>query len=433
MSPSSHSRLRLVPIVLAQGISFFCGVAGVWLNSHFIPPDVMGFYGVFLTFTPLGMWVVYAGLFKYVSRHWAACSRRDEMVRQVVGVWKRRLPWLAGLVVVAAFMIAPSSPSLAAMVALTLVVSAALLSLGALAQCALQAERSHWSDCAVAASASLSRSFLPPLLYAATGGAAVALLVGFSGHTLVMTLAGAYALRAVIRSKRPVSTSESNMEAVYGGPLFVLVALSGWFLAGLNRWLIAWQFGHTAVGYFTLMGGAATMVTTMLGTVVLQYFQPGLFACGDRPGESRQTLARQTDLGTVIYAALGAAGLIVANAAAPLLIGSLVSPAYRDALVWLLPAGCFGIATYMALFYHTMLLAARLERACGPVDLTTAGVLSAGCVIAAMGGSEWLTRWLLVTPLVPWLLTRPLARHYLFRASPTLAEPSGARSTEQSR
>jgi hypothetical protein len=98
-----------------------------------------------------------------------------------------------------------------------------------------------------------------------------------------------------------------------------------------------------------------------------------------------------------------------------LLVGPLIDARYAPGLGWIFPAGCFVIATNSASFYHTMLLAGRRESACGPVDLTTATVLTIGGVLAAGCGLEWFKRGLIFAPLVPWVLTRPMARFYLFK------------------
>ena len=76
MPPSpARPRLRLIPIFLAQAFGIGCGVAGVKFSSTLVPPDVLGAYGLFLTFAPIGAWVVHAGLVKYVARPWAGVSR----------------------------------------------------------------------------------------------------------------------------------------------------------------------------------------------------------------------------------------------------------------------------------------------------------------------------------------------------------------------
>jgi len=81
----------------------------------------------------------------------------------------------------------------------------------------------------------------------------------------------------------------------------------------------------------------------------------------------------------------------------------------------ILAAGYFGTSIITAQFFHTMLLAGRREKSCGPVDSITALVLAGGGLAAAALSEHAFLLWLAVTPLVPWLVTRPLARHYYFK------------------
>jgi hypothetical protein len=239
-------------------------------------------------------------------------------------------------------------------------------------------------------------------------------------HTLVFAAAGAWWLRRYVRRAGSASNPPAApaFGAVYEGPWFTVIALSNWALAGLGRWLVAARFGAEAAGYFTLGGGAATVLTSALGTVWLQYFQPGLYALGDGPDSQRVPLARRLDRAALIYTASAGAALGALVLAGPALVGPLINPSYRAALAWIGPAGAFGLATITAVYYHTLLLAGRREHACAPVDLTTAALLAAGAVAGALAGEEWLRRWMLVSPLVPWLVTRPLARRYFFRTEP---------------
>jgi hypothetical protein len=62
-----------------------------------------------------------------------------------------------------------------------------------------------------------------------------------------------------------------------------------------------------------------------------------------------------------------------------------------------------------------MLLAGKRERACGIVDLVSAAVIAGGCVVSILISRSAFVSWLLVTPLVPWAINRPLARFYLRR------------------
>ena len=112
---------------------------------------------------------------------------------------------------------------------------------------------------------------------------------------------------------------------------------------------------------------------------------------------------------------LALAGVVALRLVAPWLVGPLISEKYRPALDMILAAGCFGAAMTTAQFYHTMLLAGRREKACGPVDSTTALLLAGGGVTAALVGERWFLLWLVATPVIPWIASRPLARHYYFK------------------
>ncbi len=400
---------RLVPITLAQIVGLACGVAGVKLVTQLVPPADYGTYGVFLTFTPLGMWVVHAGLIKFVNRHWAASPDRAALLREVAQAALRKTRWLFLAAAAAAVAMAGRGwPGLLPVVFL----SATLLSCGAIAQAALQAAREHWRDLTVSNTASVTRSFLPPLLYAAAGGSMIALYSGFCLHALAFALAGVWALR---RCWRTGARASSKLTAVYDGPLFTVLAVTGWAVAGSNRWIMVLFFGPARTGFFAMAGNLALLVTAMLGTIFIQYFQPGFFAASSEDPGPRRALARRVDRVALAYVLLSLAGLAALRLVAPLLIGTLIGENYRPALEYLIPAGGFAIAISTGLFYHSLLLAGRREPACGPVELTTAGVLVAGGLAAAGLGETWFLRWLTFTPVLPWIVTRPLARHFFFK------------------
>jgi hypothetical protein len=404
------SRLRLIPIALAQAFGVGCGVAGVKVNSSLVPPEVLGVYGVFLTLAPIGRWVVHAGLLKFTVRHWASATSRPALLAVVARAWARRLPWLALAAGLGAWALSALSAGNPLALGAALFAAAALLSASALAQAALQAEGAHWRDSVVSMSLSVSRTFLPPIAYVLTAGALAALWGGFAVHALLGAGIGALALRRYWRKPAGTNAAPPVIAAAYGGPLFIVLAAAGWVLAGLNRWIVAGFFGPVEAGYFTLAGGAALVIASSLGAVFMQYFQPGIFALGDRPTPDRARLAAQVDRVALAYAATALIAVAGLAAIAPWLVGPLIHPDYRAALPWILPAGWFGVALITLQFYQTLLLAGKCERACGPVELTTAVVLVGGSLIAATGGASWFSRWLLVTPLVPWLVTRPMAR-----------------------
>lgn len=413
--PAPTSRFRLIPILLAQAVGFACGLGGIWVNSHLLPPATLGLYGLFLSVVPIGTWVVHAGLVKFVGRHWAASLRRPALAREMVGSWARRLPWLALLAAAAVWLMTGGITTESLLLALALFVAAALLSLGLIAQAALQAMQAHWRDSVVALAGSLTRSFGPPLLYAAIGGGALVLWSGFGLHALVVAATAWWMLRPEWCQPIPAQPGPRTLSRAYEGPLFIILATAGWVLGGLNRWLIAYHFGDIEAGYFTLMGGAAGIGTTMLGSVVMQYAQPGLFALGDRSAGDLKPLVQRADRLALAY--IGMAGLLLAGGkmVAPWFVGSLINPAYAPALQWIVPGGGFGITTIMLVIYHATLLAGHREEACGRVELVTAAVLGGGCALSAAMGTHALMVWLSLSPVVPLLLTRPLARHFLLQ------------------
>ncbi len=404
-------RTRLLPIALGQVIGMGCGVIGVRISSHLVAPADYGQYGLFLTATPLGMWVVYAGLIKFTGRHWGESRARAQLLHEVRPAFTRKLPWLALAAVAVAMVIAPQDWLV---VFVLLLFAATLLSGTALVQAAMQSARENWRDFGIASAGSLTRTFLPPLFYAAAGGTMLALYGGFCLHALLVAGVAALTLRPYW--SLPAATAAPQLTAIYDGPLFVMLAVAGWIMAGLNRWIVAAFFGTATAGYFVLAGNIALIAAALLGTIFTQYFQPGFFAAPNKTDADRHALARQVDLVALGYCASALAGLALLQFVAPWFVGSLINENYRPAVPYIMPAGFFLTALLTNSFYHSMLLAGRREKACVPVDLSSAGVLTLGCLTAAaLGGEIWLQRWLLAAPLVPWLLNRPLARHYLLK------------------
>jgi len=347
------------------------------------------------------------------------------LLRQLFQAWGERLPWLALAAVAGAFAMGRLAGISGWVVAPTLFVSAALLAAAAIAQSALQAERAHWRDCAVTVAGSVARTFAPPLLFVALGGANNALWLGFAFHAAFVALAAGWFFRNTWRQGTRDGATALDIGTAFSGPLFNALAISSWVLAGMNRWIVAAFFGETEAGYFTLAGGAAVVLCATLGAVFVQYFQPGFFALADHAPENRAAVARRVDLVAAGYALVAVAVVTTFAAVAPALVGTWIGEKYRASLPWILPAGCFGTATITTVFYSSLLLAGRRERSCGPVELSTAAVLVFGSVASAAAGAEWLGRWLIATPLVPWLLTRPLARGYFFQPDAAAAPAPG--------
>jgi O-antigen/teichoic acid export membrane protein len=409
----TRARERLLPIALSQWVGLLCGIVGVRIVSHWVPPATLGSYGVFLTFTTLGLWVAHAGLIKFVARHWAAATDRSALLRSSIRAWWKKLGWLALASGGAAVIIHRSGGPIIGVVVGPLFIAAALISLGVLIQNALQAEQRFWTDFGVSAVGSLSRTFLPPVLFLITGGA-FGLYLGFGLHALIFAAVAGWSLREHWRAKSP--STQVVITPVYDGAFFITLSLVGWMLMGVNRWIVAGFFGETTAGFFTLAGNLAQIVPAMLGAVFVQYFQSGLFAAPHSSETERRALARRVDQIALAYTALALGGVAAVHAITPWLVGPLIDERYRDALIYLGGAGCFGVAVVIGQFFHTLLLAAHRERDCGPVDISAAVILIGGGVTAAtIGGETWFLRWLLITPVIPWLLNRTLARRYLLK------------------
>jgi O-antigen/teichoic acid export membrane protein len=410
----ANSPARLVPIVLAQSIGVLCGIIGVKITSRLVAPADYGLYGVFLTFAPLGMWVVHAGLVKFTYRYWAETKDRRSLWHTIGKAATRKLPWLALACAGAAVTIARNT---AVGVFLFLFVAATALSFGTLGQAALQASRAHWRDMIVAGTGSITRTFAPIIFYALTGGAVAALFAGFAFHALALATVAFLSVRVQWQRQMAPAGTRQAIQAVYEGPLFIVLALAGWVLSGLNRWLVAAFYGAAAAGQFTLASNLATIAPSVLITIFVQYFQPSLFAGESASLADRRRLAQRVDRLAAGYWLCVVGAVVAVHLVAPLLVGLLIDPDYRPALRLILPAGGFSVAITTASIYHVMLLAGKCERACGPVDISSAILLVVSGVLAAAGGEAWFERWLLLTPFIPWVINRPLARYYLLKAA----------------
>jgi hypothetical protein len=407
-SLTADLRLRILPLAAAQGIGLACGIGGVWLCSHWVAPEDYGRYGIFVTLAPLGASVVFAARVKWISRYWPDSQARPAIWRRSVG---SVLPLLLALAFASAAAAAVFAPDQLAAYGIVLFLSATLLSFLQLVQSALQAERSHWRDCGVALAASSTRSFAPPLLYASNGSLS-SLLLGFLLHALASATVAATQTRGWWRIA--AGAPRTAEPPAYHAPTFVLLAAAGWVLLGANRWIVGGWFGAEAAGFFTLAAAVGAVPAATLGGVLLQYFQPQWFA-----REGPPQLAREVDAVVLSYVLLGVAAAAALQAMLPWLVAEgLIGARYAAAQSWLLPAGCAAVATFAGNFYHALLLAVRLERFCMRVDLAGMAVLIGGSVAAATVGPDWLRTWLTVSPLVPLLVNRTLARRAIAGARP---------------
>lgn len=402
-------------------MGFLCGVAGVWINSQLVTPEDYGRYGVFLTFTPLGMWVIHAGLVKLLQRHWAAHADKPALWQTVAQSARRRLPWLALASIAAALLLGVRGWLVAAPL---IFVAAAALSYATLATVALQAERRHWEDLCASVGGSATRTFLPPLGYFLSGGMLGALYAGFAFHAVVFAALALFLLRPRSGRSEAPTPAPGAIFTTFTGPMFSVLAVAGWALTGLNRWLAAFFFGASTTGYFTLASNIAFIVPAMLGTLFMQYYLPELVAAPQRTVDERRGLAARFDRIALGFWLMALAAVAVVRLVLPALIGTLVDPQYGAALDFVVPVGCFFAALTTGSFYQQLLIVGHRERDCGPVELSFAAVLGIGGLFAAIAGVEVFRFWLLATALVPWLVLRPLARRAFFAVRAPPSTPS---------
>lgn len=410
LSPSpAEFRQRLLPIALAQGVGLACGLAGVSVTTKWIHPEALGRYALFLTLVPLGMLVFHAGPAKYLARHWARSGDRRALAVRATTTALRRLPWLALTVGAAAFVWARDGWLTTALFAF---LAASLLSVITYALTALQAVRAHWEDCAASAVGSVTRSFLPPLFFLLAGGQAWSLMGGFVGYTAVTAFV--YLLLAR-RHLGPKSADRPLPESgVYEGRLFLALAVGQWALQAVARWSAATWYGAEFTGLFSLAANIALIPTTMLGSIVLQYSQPKLFAADWESATARRLLATHLDRLAAVVTLMGLGGLAALHLLTPRLVGVWIAPSYTQALPWIFPAGCLALAAVLGQIFQLGLLATHQEGRCGPSDLGLSVFLIAGTLaLAAVSPSSGWRLWLLAAPLWPWLWSRTWVRRWV--------------------
>lgn len=401
-------RAHLLPIGLAQLVGLACGLIGVRLNSALVAPADYGLYGIFTSLAPAGMWVIYSGLNAALARLWASSDNPPALLRAVLGHSWRRVGWM--------LLLAGGTSCLAARehwIGFAACLFAALLLLG-LAQYAhtvLQASRQHWRDLTLSVNESVTRTGFPPLLYWLVGAGPLTLTGGFVLHSAASLLAATWLLRGALRDA--VQARPAALPPVFLGSMFLSLAATGWVIGGMNRWVAAGFFGSETAGYFTLATNLAAIAPSMLGTILVLWQQPRWFAAPHAAPEERRALAARVDRIAAAYTLGGVALAAALRLALPYLVGPLIDARYGPALDWVLGAGCFVVATTTGRFYNTLLFAVRREATAVPLELTAAAVYVAGSLAAAVAGTGTFQVWLVATPLIPWLVNRPLARRRL--------------------
>jgi len=407
-------RDRLLPIGLNQALGILCGIIGVRLATGWVKPADYGAYGLFMSFTPLGVWVVHAGLLRGLARHWVEAEDRRGLLRRCLGLGLRSSPWLlvGSGVAVTAFGFHPAPAHL-----LLLAASAVLCSCFGLFQTALQAQRAHWADLQGGLVSSVTRTFLPLLIYAFVAPSLLSLELGFTLHAFLTSLG----LWALVSARLPNGEQRTATElpTAYRGFQFPLLGLAGWLALSGNRWIVEAFFGGDLTGFFVLAGNISLVVTGALSVLLTQGFQPQLFAMPSSTRTEAGRLMRRVDQLSLVYLVAAGLGLLGLRLLLPSLVGVWVNERYRESIAWVLPAGLFGIALSLQQFQQTLLLAARRERFCRIVDPLGATFLIVSALACARAGMVPFRLCLCLSPLVPVLLLRTLARRHILSTTKT--------------
>lgn len=399
-----------IPIGLSQLVAVACGLAGVRLSTRLVPPEQLGVYGLFLSLVPLGTALTHAGLIKHFSRHWVTAPDKPGYLRHWLRHSLRPLAWVPGLGVLAGFagVLAPET-----WLGPAILVVATLAGVYALAfQLGVQSAQRYWTDLGLTSIAALTRTFLPLLAFAVTGGRLAALFGGFTLHALILAGAGLLTLRQVTPALPPVS-APAPAESIENYQFFFLLG-GGLALAnqGMVRWSAGLAFDDVTLGHITLAGNLGMIGPTILAGALWQFSFPRLLAT-HRAGDP-SALRRAGNRVLLVYL-----GTCLAAAAAlflllPWLAGWLVAERYLVALPYVLPLFSFGSGLGGLSLIHGELLVLDRPKAGLRVGLVATTLLAVGTFFSASLGLRLFLDWLSLSPL----LVLPVAWAVMRRALP---------------
>jgi hypothetical protein len=392
--PSAASRLITadwIPILLSQVFALGCGLLAVRLTSEWVPPDVYGVYGLFLTFVPLGWMVTHAGLIKHASRHWPGHPNQIGYL----AAWARAALSPSGLLAGAggawalgSALIAPGTTVVAMLVVPAAIAGAASQA----AQLSLQAARRYWTDFALTALHASTRSFLPLAAVAIAGASFPVLGSAFVVHALIVAIVGWLVLQAASRPGRePAQLDTTGYQRAFAwSGLLALVN------AGLLRWVAGLCYDATTVGHLTLAGNLGLVLPNVIAGACSQYFYPRLVAhAHDAPARTR--VANEA---LAVYAGATILAAIALHFLLPWLPGHLVADRYADSLPFVLPVFALGASLGGLALLQNELLAAERERAIAPLATTFTLLLAVVVAGAATLSLAALRIGLLLTPVL---------------------------------
>ncbi len=402
-----------VPILLAQAFGVSCGLIGVKLLSAWVPPDVLGRYGLCLLLAPAGALLTHHGLARHVARHWPLEGNPAAYRTAALAAARRATLLLVGLLAV-------GFAGLSAVLELPFAAGLPWLCLagvtgayGALLHAVLQTQRAYWTDCAASCANSLARTGGPLLAVLAAGATVPVLLAGFAlPQALVLLVAWIVTLGWPVRKPLPVEPAAGDATSAedlgHYGRAFWLVGACTLAGGGLHRLGAAFCLDAIELGFFTLAGNLAFVLPNVLSAALSQFLYPRLFARARLDAEAPAgRWLRPVEACAAAFALAALAGTLALHFLAPRLVGVLIHPDYAGALPYLIANGGYATALALGYFYQLPAVASGRPGEAGRAMLGLVALLAAGGGLAALHSPAAYVLWLTLCPLAAllWLAT----------------------------
>lgn len=414
---------RLLPVVGNQAIALLLGLLGLKLFTHYVSPELNGFYQVyFLSLCQVGTLLTHPGLINHASRYW---HRERENSREYLSFlwnesWKRT--WLTLLVTGLVLLVSSGGPgwkqigwlwplSAVCGVVLALVAGGTLI---------VNAAERHWLVFWINFVAGLTRVFLPLLLLVAIEGGLGSLCLGFGMHCVLSLAAMFVAVRLIPKRGEEINGEKRSgqwaSELVSYGRPFILLGAGNWLLQFADRWIVSLFHGEASAGLFSMASALSSYVPNVIMGAMMQFIFPGIFKKSDvaKSEQDWRRIGRLCDLHSAGFIGISLVGLAVLWLAGPHLSGWLIGRKYEPSLGMLLPAGIAAITLQCNQFQFLLLQGQGNSVAMARVLTWVALVKTCGTIVSLLVSWQAFEVWLCISMPVCALLGRHLIRSAAF-------------------
>jgi O-antigen/teichoic acid export membrane protein len=414
----------LVPIVGNQLITLLLGLVGMTLISHYVAPELNGYYSLFVTLAQVSMLVTHSDLTNHATRYWQReRARAGAYVRFLWTVSWKKVRFLAPLLLAILLGMAWTDREAQWIWVFPLLVLSNLgLTFNAIGAGLLNADRKPWDVLLLNLVGTAVRVCLPIELALLTRMNFAVLTVGYAVHGLViiacLVMFFRWAAGAPPAAVEVMKTWIQELRS-YGRP-FLFLGIGGWLLLNVDRWIVDLFFDRSRVGLFVYAANLGAIVPTLTATAMMQAFFPGIFRRSDfaKSSEDWRQIARRCDKLTAAFTIFSLAGLGM-HIAAPFLLGSLIAEKYAPVLPMVIPAGLVMVNLQINQFYYLLLQGQHNSAGMVWVMLIVAAIKSLGGIIGAAISWESFLGWLILAPLVCGWVGRTIILHM------TLKRPMG--------